>query len=187
MKKMKLVSEENVRHGETMQWRGGYNEENEARFGGKCSPWIYLAFDFRAATMEKVRKMGRVESDKTLASIARTFHLVSRKKFQRCKWKKKHKEMKMWQQWEVWTFLCSSSKCALEWKKKRGSSMSIFQTQDCLCSTKTYHKPLEEGLRASKRNFQEQKKEYDRSTQQSWLQHVWKKQMKQDGPRCRQD
>ena len=78
----------------TMQWRGEYNEEDEARIGGRCTPWIYLAFDFRAATMEKMTKMGRVEGEETLASMARTFHLASRRMFQRCKCKEKHKEMK---------------------------------------------------------------------------------------------
>ena len=43
----------------TMQWRSEYNEEDEARLGGKCTPWIYLAFDFRAATMEKSDKNGK--------------------------------------------------------------------------------------------------------------------------------
>ena len=78
----------------TMQWRGEYNEEDEARLGGKCTPWLYLAFDFRAATLEKVTKMGRAEGEETLASMARTFHLASRRMFQRCKHKEKHKEMK---------------------------------------------------------------------------------------------
>ena len=77
-----------------MQWRSEHNEEDEARLGGKCTPWIYLAFDFRAAIMEKVTKMGRVEGEETLVSMARTFHLASRRMFQRCKCKEKHKEMK---------------------------------------------------------------------------------------------
>ena len=78
----------------TMQWRSEYKEEVEARIGGKCTPWIYLAFDFRAATMEKVTKMERVEGEETLAPMARTFHLASRRMFQRCKCTEKHKEMK---------------------------------------------------------------------------------------------
>ena len=77
-----------------MQWRSEYNEEDEARLGGKCTPWLYLAFDFRAATMEKVTKMGRVEGEETLASMARTFHLASKRMFQRCQHREKHKEMK---------------------------------------------------------------------------------------------
>ena len=43
---------------------------------------LYLAFDFRAATMEKVTKMGRAEGEETLASLARTFHLASRRMLQ---------------------------------------------------------------------------------------------------------
>ena len=53
-----------------------------------------LGLRFRAATMEKVTKMGRVEGEETLASMARTFHLASRRMFQRCKCKEKHKEVK---------------------------------------------------------------------------------------------
>ena len=43
-----------------MQWKGEFREEDEIRIGGKCTPWLYLAFDFdfRAATMEKVTKNG---------------------------------------------------------------------------------------------------------------------------------
>ena len=40
----------------TMQWKGEFSEEDEIRLGGKCKPWLYLAFDFRAATMEKVAR-----------------------------------------------------------------------------------------------------------------------------------
>ena len=43
----------------TMQWKSEYDEEDEARLGGRCTPWIYLAFDFRAATMEKSDKNGK--------------------------------------------------------------------------------------------------------------------------------
>ena len=70
------------------------NEEDEARLGGKCTPWLYLAVDFRAATIEKVTKMGRVEGEETLAFMARTFHLASRRMFQRCRHREEHKEMK---------------------------------------------------------------------------------------------
>ena len=78
----------------TMQWKGEFSEEDEIRLGGKCTPWLYLAFDFRAATMEKVTKMVRAEGEETLASLARTFHLASRRMLQRCQHKEKHKEMK---------------------------------------------------------------------------------------------
>ena len=61
---------------------GGIGEEDEIRLGGKCTPWLYLAFDFTAATMEKVTKMGRAEGEETLASLARTFHLASRRMLQ---------------------------------------------------------------------------------------------------------
>ena len=44
-----------------MQWKGDFSEEDEIRLGGKCTPWLYLAFDFRAATMEKVTKMGELK------------------------------------------------------------------------------------------------------------------------------
>ena len=47
-----------------------------------------MAFDFRAKTME-----GGVDGEETLASMARTFHLTSRRMFQRCRHKEKHKEM----------------------------------------------------------------------------------------------
>ena len=73
----------------TMQWKGEFSEEDETRLGGKCAPWLYLAFDFRAATMEKVTNMWRAEGEETLASLARTFHLASRRMLQRCQHKEK--------------------------------------------------------------------------------------------------
>ena len=42
----------------TMQWKREFSEEDEARLRGKCTPWLCLAFDFRAATMEKSRRWG---------------------------------------------------------------------------------------------------------------------------------
>ena len=79
-----------------MQWKGEFREEDEIRLGGKCTHWLYLAFDFyfRAATMAKVTNMGRAEGEETLASLARTFHLASRRMLQRCQHREKHKEMK---------------------------------------------------------------------------------------------
>ena len=49
---------------------------------------------FQSCNNGKSNKMGRVEGEETLASMARTFHLASRRMFQRCKCKEKHKEMK---------------------------------------------------------------------------------------------
>ena len=77
-----------------MQLKFEFSEEDEIRLGGKCKPWHYLAFDFRAATMEKVTKMERAEGEETLASLARTFHLASRRMLQICQHREKHKEMK---------------------------------------------------------------------------------------------
>ena len=50
--------------------------------GASGTLWLYLAFDFRAATMEKVTKMEIPEGEETLASLARTFHLASRRMLQ---------------------------------------------------------------------------------------------------------
>ena len=63
------------------------------KFASEASePWLYLAFDFRAATMAKVTKMVRAEGEETLASLARTFQLASRRMLQRCQHKEKHKK-----------------------------------------------------------------------------------------------
>ena len=47
----------------TMQWKETVNEEDETRLGGKNTLWLYLAFDFRAATFEKVSKMVRPQGE----------------------------------------------------------------------------------------------------------------------------
>ena len=137
----------------TMQWKCEFSEEDEARLGGKCTPWLYLAFDFRAATMEKVPKMERAEGEKTLASLARTFHLASTRMLQRCQHKGKHKEMR-----NVATMggldlpVCrgidkivilkkpEALNRFLHERKDRGRSKSTFQTKDCHCSMKVCQK-----------------------------------------------
>ena len=76
---------------QTMQWKDTVNEEDENRLGGKNTLWLYLAFDFRAATVEKVSKMGRPQGEETLAALGKNFHLASRWMLQRCQHKEKHK------------------------------------------------------------------------------------------------
>ena len=96
---------------------------------------------FQSCNNGKSDKNGRVEGEETLASMARTFHLASRRMFQRCKCKEKHKEIKKCGNNERFgpscvqrnrqdcgpegnlkhsTAFCTSSpsKCALEWKKR---------------------------------------------------------------------
>ena len=133
----------------TMQCKCAFSEEDEARLPGKCTPWLYLAFDFRAATMEKVTKMGSAEGEETLASLARTFHLASRRMLQKCQHKEKHKEMKnvatmvgldlpvcreidkiviLKKPEALNRFLHELAiKMCWEWRKGRGRSKSIFQ------------------------------------------------------------
>ena len=76
-----------------MQWKEKASEEDEDRLGGKNTPWIYLVFDFRAATLEKVSKMVRLEGEETLAALAGNFHLASKRMLQRCQHKEKHKQV----------------------------------------------------------------------------------------------
>ena len=109
---------------------------------------------------KKVTKMERAEGEETLASLARTFHLASRRMLQKCQHKEKHKEMKDVASMKGLDLpVCRGidkivilkkpealnrflpSKCVREWRKGRGRSKSIFQTQVFHCSTKVCHKP----------------------------------------------
>ena len=78
----------------TMQWKETADGSENSQLGGSSTPWLFLAFDFRAATMERTSKTGRAEREETLETIAREFHLASRRMLQRCHQKEKHKEVR---------------------------------------------------------------------------------------------
>ena len=63
----------------TMKWKETADESENSKLGGRSTPWLFLAFDFRAATMERTSKTGRAEREETLETIAREFHLASRR------------------------------------------------------------------------------------------------------------
>ena len=78
-----------------MEWKEKASEEDEPRLGGKSTPWLYLAFDFRAATLEKVSIMGRLGDEGDSGSISQELsYLASKRMLQRCQHKDKHKEVR---------------------------------------------------------------------------------------------